>query len=378
MKTQRLKNPFPLSAYYGQEYFCDREEETKMLIRNIENGLSTTLIAIRRIGKTGLIQHCLQQLPSNWKSIYIDILDTENLNYFLNKLATSILQIESQSSSKGKKIWDFIGSLRPTISFDSLTGAPSASFNLQQKEVELTIENALSFLEIQEYKTVIAIDEFQQILTYPEQNTDAWLRSRVQTLKNVVFIFSGSQQHLMNELFTSPKRPFYRSTQSLPLSKIPQNIYRDFIIEKFKSYKKTISEQCAEEILEWSNCHTFYVQQICNRVFSASNTHINSALWKEQAVRLLKEQELMFFSYRNMLTKAQWNLLKAIGQEKLVFQPNSSTFLQQYSLGSSATVLRSLKSLLKTELVYTDFTPDGKKFYAVYDVLFENWIDGRY
>jgi hypothetical protein len=54
---------------------------------------------------------------------------------------------------------------------------------------------------------VIAIDEFQQILEYPEKQTYACLRSVVQQLKNVCFVFSGSQQPLMTDLFANPERP---------------------------------------------------------------------------------------------------------------------------------------------------------------------------
>ncbi|MFV0482984.1 MAG: hypothetical protein ACK5MG_02660 [Bacteroidales bacterium] len=67
-------NPFSVSAYRGAEYFCDRDEETERIISNLENGISTTVVSIRRIGKTGLIHHVLYQLPTGWQGVYIDIL----------------------------------------------------------------------------------------------------------------------------------------------------------------------------------------------------------------------------------------------------------------------------------------------------------------
>ena len=60
-----------------QNIFCDRQEETARLISNMQNGNSTTLISIRRIGKTGLMHHLLSKLPHGWKGIYIDILETK-------------------------------------------------------------------------------------------------------------------------------------------------------------------------------------------------------------------------------------------------------------------------------------------------------------
>ncbi len=377
MKTAELENPFPATTYYSALYFCDRQEETNRLISNIKNGNSTIIMAVRRIGKTGLIQHVFNQLPEGWKGIYLDILDTENLNHFLNHLATAIMNAISEKSSIGKKFIDFIKTMRPVISFDALTGEPKASFEIKQSDVATNINSVLQFLGKQKFNIVIAIDEFQQIVNYPEKNADAWLRKHIQQLKNVVFIFSGSQQHLMAEIFTSPKRPFFRSAQMLKLEKINKDVYRDFIISMFRKYKKEISPELATDILEWSNTHTYFVQQVCNRVFAATGRVVTADIWKQQAFQLLKEQEVVFFAYRNMLTNPQWQLLKAIANEGMVFMPTSKKFINDYQLSTSATVLRSLKSLLDYELIYYEFNTEGKKYYSVYDVFFQRWSEGR-
>lgn len=374
MKHSLPENPFPVTGYLGRDYFCDREEETRKLISNLKNGNSTTLVALRRIGKTGLIKHVMTQLPAGWKGIYVDILETENLNQFLNLLTTSLLQSIPEKSSIGKKTWNFVKTLRPVINFDALTGYPQATFESRPKEAETNIHSIFQFIENQNFKTVIAVDEFQQILNYPEKNTDAWLRTRIQQMKNTVFIFSGSQQHLMNELFSSPKRPFFRSTQMIKLEKIDLNIYQKFIIEQFAKYKKKISASDAVEILEWCNNHTYYVQQLCNRLFASTSPKTVASGWQQQAYSLLKEQETVFFYYRNLLTISQWQLLKAIAAERIVYQPTSMDFITKHSLGTSATVLRSLKSLTGFELVYQDFDIEGRSYYSVYDVFFQRWV----
>ena len=375
MGTKQFENPFPVTTYLGAEFFCDREEETSRLISNIQNGNSTTIIALRRIGKTGLIQHVFTQLPSGWKGIYIDILETENLNQFLNLLATSIIRAIPEKSNLGKRFWNLLKSLRPVISYDALSGSPQASFDIKPKEIEDNIHSILQFLESQEYKIVVAIDEFQQITKYPEKNTDAWLRTRIQQLKNVVFIFSGSQQHLMSELFTSPQRPFFRSTQIMKLDKLNSEVYCNFIVSIFDRYKKRISAENASQILDWANTHTFYVQQLCNRVFSSTITEVTTESWKHQAHQLLDEQEPVFFILRTMLTKPQWQLLKATAHEGLVYQPTAKVFLTKYHLGTSATVLRSLKTLLDYELITKEFDANGTPYYGVYDVFLQRWAE---
>lgn len=375
MVTKQFENPFPATTYLGPDFFCDRTEETAQLISNIQNGNSTTMIALRRIGKTGLIQHLFTQLPKEWKGIYIDILETENLNQFLNLLTTSIINAVPEKSSFGKQLWKFLKSLRPVISYDPLTGAPQASFDYKPRDVGDTLQSIFQFLENQDLKILVAIDEFQQIAYYPEKNADAWLRTRIQQLKNVVFLFSGSQQHLMTELFTSPQRPFFRSTLIMKIEKLNAETYRDFIVSIFSRYRKSIDPEIASEMIEWANTHTYYVQQLCNRVFAATIKEVTSELWKHQALMLLKEQESVFFTLRNMLTKPQWQLLKAMAHEKVVYQPTAKDFLAKYHLGTSATVLRSLKTLSDYELVIKEFDPSGVSYHSVYDVFLQRWAE---
>ena len=372
-----LLSPFPTVGYYGQEYFCDREKETETITANISGMQPTTLVAARRIGKTGLLKHLQHLLSDRYIFIYADILPTENLREFLNTLATCILNSVPEKTGMGAKIWNFIKSLRPVITFDPLSGEPQVSFNIQPKDSDNQVELLFSFLEKQEKRVVFAIDEFQQILEYPEKNTEAWLRSLMQQLNNVTFIFSGSQQHIMNDMFSNPARPFFGSTVFLHLDKIGFEPYKNFIINKFAERGKSIPEAVVSEILSWTNGHTFYVQLACNRVFLNSENNIDLDLWHDEAKKLLDEQEYVFFGYRDVLTKHQWKLLRAIAHEGEASSITSKEFVQKHTLGSPATVLRSLDSLQKKNLIFSQHNSNGILYYSVYNVLFERWIQNQ-
>jgi len=371
---KKPQTPFPATGYFGPVYFCDREKELDQLNRNIQGGNSTTLIALRRLGKTALIRHLFYHLRSKYITIYLDILPTESLSDMLNQLTMAIVSEYSDKSTLGKRVWQMIRSLRPVISYDALSGAPLISIKTTPDESRKSIAELFIILEEQAKPVVIAIDEFQQILEYPEKQTDSWLRSMVQKLKNVSFIFSGSQQHLMTDLFANPGHPFFRSTQFMKIGKLPDQTYRDFILNKFRQHSKSISKETVSEMLKWTDLHTYYVQLLCNRVFLSTGKQVTSGKWKEEATKILKEQEFVFFGYREMLTKPQWKLLKAIAMTGSVYHPTSSDFMARYYLGSSATVLRSLHSLLRMELIYKENDKDGSSYYGVYDVLFGRWI----
>jgi len=377
MKIKKPSTPFPTTGYFGPAYFCDRETETKTLLENIRGGLSTILTAQRRIGKTALIMHVLGKLPAGTRGIYLDILPTENMNGFLNEFASAVIRNLPDTRNPGKKLWDFIKSLRPSITFDTLTGTPQVSFTVKEQEASRQIEAIFGFLEKQEEKYVIAIDEFQQILNYPEKNSDAWFRSVIQNLKNVVFIFSGSLQHLMSEMFTLPSRPFYSSARMMKIGKIDRKRYSSFISEKFSERNMGITSEVLDKMLGWTDDHTFYVQLLCSRVFLRGCQTITCDDWKEEAGRLLKEMEPVFYNYRSMLTSAQWNLLKACALENELYTPTGFDFISRHKLGNPATVLRCLQALIRMELVYFDYSPGGKKFYKINDLLFRRWVETK-
>ena len=47
-------NPFPITGYIGKSFFCDREYELMTLKKQVENNINTTLISLRRLGKSSL------------------------------------------------------------------------------------------------------------------------------------------------------------------------------------------------------------------------------------------------------------------------------------------------------------------------------------
>ena len=129
-----MDNPFIFRAYQTKELFCDRQEELNNLVTNTLSGADTTLIAQRRIGKTGLIYRLIDEIRSENLSvlpIYVDIFATRSLEDFVKALSTAIMNAIPEKSSIGKKFAKFIRSLRPLITYDPLTSTPQIQLTLQ-------------------------------------------------------------------------------------------------------------------------------------------------------------------------------------------------------------------------------------------------------
>lgn len=372
-------NPFLVSGYQGPAYFCDREEETNALTRNIRNKTNTTLFAIRRIGKTGLIHHVFNTFSANKKTvcIYADILSNTSLKEFTNQIATVIYNRFPENHGIGKKIIQAIKSLRPLITFDSLSGSPVLSFDMHEtRQHEKTMQHLFSFLDAQDYKIVFAIDEFQQILEFPEKNTEALLRTHIQTLKNTVFIFCGSNQKMMHEIFNSAKRPFYASCSNLRLGFIEKKVYGEFISGIFSKEKIKISGESIDFILEFTCCHTFYTQFFCNYLYSSEIKKITLEDAQKTAIGILALNEGTYFQYRNLLTSAQWQLLHAIAKEEKLYKAHSGIFINKYKLGTSSMVTRALDALLEKEMIFYN-TSVELPYYEVYDKFLMRWMQRK-
>lgn len=371
-------NPFLIHDYLSPDYFCDRAQETKTLISNIGNRSNTAFFAQRRIGKTALIQHVFYLLKKKkHTAIYIDIYATQNLKDFTNQLANSIYQVFPENKSMSKRFWEAIKLLRPVISADEITGSPQLSLDITQtKQFEKTIPQLLHFLDTQGIRTVIAIDEFQQILNYPEKNVEALLRSTIQQLKNVNFIFCGSNQKMMHHIFNSAKRPFYASTKNINLQKINTTVYAEFIKHQFEKHKFKISDDNIVLILDLTDCHTYYTQRLCHEIFAGGVKTIKTETVLQTLNHILVDNEGIYFQYRNLITKAQWNLLKAIAIEHRVEQPYAQKFVHKHNLGTSANVKRSIEALVEKEMIYYH-AGVSRPCYEVYDKFLMRWLQQK-
>lgn len=370
-------NPFYLIPHTPEPYFCDRKKETEDIIRLLDNGANITLISPRRYGKTGLIYHVFDKLSDRKKApelFYVDIYSTNSVDDFLAVFAESIARVLKKESLV-KSFLKFLGRIRPVISQDPFSGESKFSFMLDtDADRRYSLKALLGYLESRPAKVIVAIDEFQQIRDYEGLSMEALLRTYIQPLTNVQFIFSGSRKHVMADMFTSEKSPFYESAASYSLNKIDREVYAQFITEQFKKQNKSITMEAVDYILDWTRCHTFYTQSLCNRVFSAIRGEAGLLDVLVAVDAILKESCDTFLERRALLTPKQWKFLIAIAKEGEVSEPTGAAFLQKYGLGAPSTAARLLTALTEKELLLETKTLTGNS-YCVYNVFFSRWLE---
>ncbi len=375
MKKNDISNPFVLSGYHSPELFCNREKETERIITALKNNRNLTIYSLRRIGKTMLIHHALNQIintSGKYNIIYIDIFPTTNLNDFVNVLAKEVI-VKSRSKPEQllKTIGKIFSGIRMNLTYDSLTGQPVIQFELKdEKEAFISVGQLFEFIQQQKKRYLFAIDEFQQILNYPEKNVEALLRTHIQKTKNATFVFAGSQKHMLLSMFGTKNRPFYQSTELLHLEKIDADDYLKFATGLFKKGKIDITLDSLSYVLEWTKKYTYYTQYVFNKIFSKGKSCYSLEDIKEILLEILIENETLYYNFRNLFTEYQWNLLRAIAKEGSVKMITSKEFISKHRLNTPSSVKTGVMALISKEIIYKE---NGS--YEIYDVFFERWLE---
>ena len=367
---ERHINPFIISGYVSAKYFCDRDAESSQLIREVVNGNNVALISTRRMGKTGLIQHCFHnpKLNNDYYTFFVDIYATKSLREFVFSLSRTIL--ESLKPRGRRALETFVNSIRSLQAGISFDVAGNPSFNVQLGDIqhtETTLEEIFRYLANADKPCIVAIDEFQQIASYPEKNVEALLRTYIQHCTNAHFIFAGSQRHTMGNMFASASRPFYQSVSMMHLDSIDLGKYQEFAGRHFEQAEKRIEKNVVQTIYERFSGITWYIQKMLNMLYSMTpQGGICTETMIDEALRSILDS--MRYTYSEMLFRIperQKEVLIAICKEGDASSVTSGAFIKKYSLASSSAVQAAVKGLLEK-----DYITYEEGIYRAYDKFF--------
>ena len=372
----KCKNPFRVYGYPGPDLFCDRVAETKKVVSALENGRNLTLIAPRRIGKSGLIHHVFSRLrqSGSFKCVYLDIYSVKTQAECAKVFASAVFtQLESGLEKAVKVAVCALGRCRPSLAIDEVSGLPKLTFDIDKGSAAVAIDEVFDYLaKRQDEDIVIAIDEFQQVAEFPEKGVEAALRSRIQFLQNVRFIFAGSRRHMMAEMFLSPKRPFYHSTQNISIDVIDEEAYYRFAAEFFTQAGLKFSRDAFAYLYGKFDGVTWDVQTVLNRLYEQGEDVANVSCVDRVVGELVEEYDWEYARIVEDLGANALALARAIAAERCVKEAMASAFILKYGLPTASSVRQALKQLETRELVYRT-----EKGYIIYDRLMRYWLIGR-
>ena len=263
-------NPFSYGRIVSGEEFCPRPGLSKTLTGFIRSGQNVFVEGERRTGKTSLIHETARRMKI--RMAYVDFLELRTARDVVSRLIGGLETLEREAGTI-EKLLGAIAHLRPSITPDPVTGAPSLSIDRSMKVKPGTIESILDiFADKGSGKDlVVVLDEFQDILNLEDSaQVLAVMRGRIQFHENVSYIFAGSTRNEMNMIFTGPESPFFKAAASLEVGPIEHGAFTGFIRKKFEAGDRTVSDGTLERIYGIAQDIPGDIQQLCNSLWECS------------------------------------------------------------------------------------------------------------
>ncbi len=368
-----MENPFAYSNYVTGRSFCNRKKEISDLLKHIKTSQNVLLYSHRRIGKSSLIQQVFHQIrESSLKigTLHIDLFGTISEKDFIIRVFQELKQLESNFEKLVKNIGTSVKNIRLNINMDPMTGSPSISPSFAAIEGNILLEQLMAVLErySKKRKLVVALDEFQEVADYAEEGFEKRLRSFIQRHTNICYIFSGSRQHLITDMFNSSSRAFYKMADSYPLAKINMEEYLPWIRDLFRDSKIVVPDDQLRDVISRFENHPMYIQNFLFHLWEDSSI---SELTPEVIHGIESEiVEKKAIEYTNLWETLTINQKKTL---KLILLKNGSDLysadsLQSVSLRTGSMVTKALSSLIKKEIIVKN------GHYIIQDVVFNKWL----
>ena len=333
------------------------------------------IISPRRLGKTGLILHCFDkpEVQEHVTTLFIDILRTSSLQEFTYVLGRAVFKtLGTRSQQMMKNIIDTLRSLRGSFGYDPVMGTPTFDIKLGDiTNPTYTLEETFACLEQSSEHIVVAIDEFQQIVNYPEKNIEALLRTHIQQSANANFIFAGSERHIMGEMFLEHARPFYQSATMMSLSPISLDKYEEFVIKHFSANQLTVATDAISHAYHLLQGNTYYMQKTFREAFAMAlgGKTCDKQMIEDIISSIMQDNSHKYSESLAQLTLPQKELLMAIATEGRARRITSSQFVKRHRLKSASSVQAAIRKLMEYGIV----TVQENEYY-IEDQLLQRWL----
>lgn len=258
-----MKNPFKFGTIVDNEYFTDRTNELASICQTMDSENHLILISPRRFGKSSLVYKAVKQLGRPY--IFLNLQKVVSVSDFASYILKEVFKLHPW-----EKIKHYMQHFRviPTISANPMTQGVDVAFQPMVDET-IALEDALALLEAisnEKQKLIVIFDEFQEIMTL-SKGIDKRLRAILQEQRHINYIFLGSQESMMTEIFERKRSPFYHFGKLMVLSKIPYDDFHDYLYKRLLSVADVQADALAQQILTITRCHPYYTQQLASQVW---------------------------------------------------------------------------------------------------------------
>ena len=350
-------NPFKFGTVVRNEFFTDRVMEVELVKQMLDSENHLVLISPRRFGKSSLIDKALVEMKR--PSITIDLMKVVSIEDLASLILKGVFRLY-----KMEKVKHLMSHFRiaPTVSYNPMTDGWDVSFVPMPDNSTIALEDALTLLEKvgrPDARLIVVLDEFQEVDEIDKKLTKI-LRAVMQRQEGLNYVFMGSQESMMEEIFENKKSPFYHFGQRMSLKKIPYEDFYAYIIERLPEMPAENKSNIASQILAFTNVHPYYSQQLAAAVY---NLYAYSGV-REEVVSLAIRQQI---EEHGLDYERLWVTMKRTDRMVMTYLAKKQNPLVERTLPTS-TAFSAIKRLMKQGYVIKDST------YEIEDPFFGAWI----
>jgi hypothetical protein len=356
-------NPFKFGTVVDGPYFTDREDEITKISSFINGKNHLILISPRRFGKTSLIRKVVNESGRNY--IFLDMQVVLSAEDFASQLLKRVYRIYPVQKLKG-----FIKTFRliPVVNLNPVTGEAEISFRPGVKELT-PLEDVLNLVEklaTEKKRLIIVMDEFQEIFRITG-GLDRFLRSVIQNHRHINYVFMGSSESMIREIFGKKGSPFYRFGSLMMLGKISHEKFMYFLTERFKGITDH-SGELSDSILRITDAHPFYTQQLAFTIWEQIvRAGYVSGIVEMAADEIVRSHDNDFERLWNTLNRTDMIVLTGMALSDI--SPLSDEFSKQFGTGAASTVFSTLQRLSHKGMLLKEGSA-----YKIDDPFFKRWI----
>ncbi|MCC2625089.1 MAG: hypothetical protein K0R14_962 [Burkholderiales bacterium] len=351
---QLTEDIFPSKLAIGEQ-FCNRTKERSLFKTNFSKSRHMVLISPRRYGKSSLVHQVILELhlPSASVDLFLahdDLTVTKRILQGISEVVSTILPLSEKLLTKLQAIFSAFKVSLTAKYFNIEATYTGATFDAVD-QIYTALNALANLLKEHKKKAIFFIDEFQDIAnSQSAKSIQGAIRNVAQQTSDIVFIFSGSNRHLLLELFDDKSMPLYMLCDKIYLERISSIDYCHHLnAMALKKWVAKLPDQTFNQIVKYTELHAFYMNMLCNQLWlldKLPNAHDVDLAWEccfdlEQR-RMVAELE--------KLTKNQQDLLKALALNPTM-ESNNQQFLT--TVGKAASSVRlGIKALLEKDMIY--------------------------
>lgn len=365
-----MKQLFPAGKPVTGRNLIGRNKIISQIIQWLNYGESVVIIAPRRFGKTSLVLEILRQMKKNNFTAYVDFFSTPSTSALAEQITEKVLSNKKLDLAFHKfkaNINELIKNVEFKQVVEEFEYILSFSDNTNETETQLThsLDFIDSFAKKHKKKMICGFDEFGDLRKLNGESIVKIFRSKIQFQKNVSYLFTGSYESIMNQLFFATNAPFYRFARIVQLSSIDIEIFHKHLLKQFRSLEIIFENDVLLNLLQFTGGHPYYTQLLCQQIEFSGEKKITLDVVKHVI-------ESVMWLEINYLENLWENLTVKKGYSKILTTLAAGKSPYKQNDNSKLNIPRTLRDLKNQGIITKQ-----KNNYEFLDPLFQYWIQNK-